>query len=100
MKYIIVAFIVILCSCTHKDWCQEIMGHNHAMPDDDYWRKVTGYDSVQIYPTDNGIKINFCYSNKWEFEKFKKPDTIFIHDTIYTSKHYGNVQTLNIGGND
>lgn len=28
-----------------------------------------------------------------------KVDTILVHDTIYKSKYYGNVETVNIGGN-
>jgi hypothetical protein len=83
-----------------------------AMPDN--FRKVTGYDSIQLVfggrskyneakkdydVTWDSLYANFCYPNKWEFEKFKK-DTVFIQDTtwVYTSKNYGNVNNVHIGG--
>lgn len=65
-----------------------------SMPD--YYRKVTGYDSIQLVyggrgrynykkqtfdVTRDSLFANFCYPNKWQFNKFKT-DTIFIHDTL------------------
>lgn len=69
---------------------------NTHSPMPEYFRKVTGYDSIQLVyggratynenkhrydVTWDSLFANFCYPNKWEFEKFKK-DTIFIHDTL------------------
>ena len=41
---------------------------------DPFFKKVTGYDSVQLVCDYNGdsLWLNFCYPNKWEFDKFKK----------------------------
>ena len=54
-------------------------------PLDAYWRRITGYDSVQVYYglSDKGyadkVTVNFCYPNEWDREKFKI-DTVSIHD--------------------
>lgn len=92
MKQLTIAFILILfigcndCHETHYRYkYQPVDNKKIAMPDE-YWRKLTGYDSIQLISFGKDtLYANFCYPNEWEFYKFKK-DTVFIHDTIYTSK--------------
>lgn len=64
---------------------------------DSFWMKITGYDSIQITERHRNfedmdevtLEVNFCYPNKWQFEKWNKyvppiHDTIFIHDRAKT----------------
>ncbi len=55
------------------------------MPDGDFWREVTGFDSIQLVIRQGKLEANFCYRNKWEFTKWHT-DTIRIHDTIIKRK--------------
>ena len=104
----------VFVSCKQKDWFPDtkeklILIDNLRIPMPDYYKRVTGFDSIQLVMGGRGkyneakqdydvtwdsLYANFCYPNKWEFDKFKK-DTVFIHDTVYTSKNYGNIGTLN-----
>jgi len=87
MKNILAVLFILffgLISCKQKNWYPESI--NEMVPMKEFWRPITGFDSIQLLRIgdyDNGkIMVNFCYPNKWEFEKFRK-DTVFIHDTIY-----------------
>lgn len=46
---------------------------------DDFYRKVTGYDSVQLIYFLGKWEANFCYPNKyqWNYKKFRAFDTMF-----------------------
>lgn len=37
----------------------------------DFYKRITGYDSVQLINFQGQLEVNFCYPNKWEFEKWK-----------------------------
>ena len=104
VSLVICLLLAILSGCTHKNMFN---GRKIAMPD--YYRKITGFDSIQLVfggratyneakqdydVTWDSLYAHFYCPNKWESEKFKK-DTVFIHDTIYTHRNYGNVKTLN-----
>lgn len=113
MKKLLIITVITLFACGNKkdtpvppDHIQVIVD-KVALPE--YWRTVTGYDSIQIVPTmdDTGrfsrLEVNFCYPNNWkEYLGKDKPaigheywlipkDTILIHDTIYSKvmKSYG-----------
>lgn len=107
----ILLLVAVLSGCSREKEPEILNGQTIAMPD--YYRKITGYDSIQLVfggrgnydeakqdydVTWDSLYANFCYPNKWQFEKFEK-DTVFIHDTIYTSKNYKNVRDVYIGGN-
>lgn len=102
--------ILLLCAflyeCSYKEEPAIKDNTKIAMPH--YFRKVTGYDSIQLIfggrsryneakknydVTWDSLCAEFCYPNKYQFEKFKK-DTVYIHDTIY-KKQYLSVKTLN-----
>lgn len=42
---------------------------NVAVPED--YRKIIGYDSVEIIFTGGKWWVNFCYPNEWVLNKFK-----------------------------
>lgn len=46
---------------------------------DDYQRKRTGYDSIQLLIESGKITANFCYPNVW----FMQKDTVYTNDTTY-----------------
>jgi len=91
-KYLLI-LVVVIASCKSDNPTYNRMQYVRVVVDkfpiNEFMRKITGYDSIQISPklTDTGIVLepNFCYPNEWEFEKFKK-DTVYIHDTIYKGK--------------
>lgn len=57
-----------------------------AVPD--FYRKIIGYDSLEMIYSLNKWNVNFCYPNKWEFEKFKKADSIVFHYDSIMVIHY------------
>lgn len=90
-KILILSISIFLISCKSN----YNVDRNIPMPEE--FRKLTGYDSIQVISLGKDtLYANFCYPNEWEFFKFKK-DTVYIHDTVYTSKHYKYVENLYIG---
>lgn len=70
MKYILITFI--LCSCGNPYPKEERAlkeAENVAMPE--YYRHITGYDSVEVIFFMGKWKVNFCYPNEWERNKYK-----------------------------
>jgi hypothetical protein len=57
-------------SCDFKEEWELTNGvRNVAL--DQYWRRVTGYDSIQMYEFLGKREVNFCYPNRWERLKFQ-----------------------------
>lgn len=56
------------------DWATRYRSVYETIPMDDFFRKPTGYDSIEIYGNMKGdkLEVNFCCPNQWAFEKFKK----------------------------
>lgn len=92
---IVMLVIIVLANIFgSKDRYQNIDNTRISMPS--FYRKITGYDSIQLIyggrakyntkkqtfdVTRDSLFANFCYPNKWQFNKFET-DTIFIHDTL------------------
>lgn len=54
-----------------------------AVPD--FYRKILGYDSLEMIYSLNKWNVNFCYPNEWEYGKFKKikvDSLVFQYDSI------------------
>lgn len=95
MKYLL--YFIILCvsslSCRDAYTKEEIgvlyEGQKIAMPE--YHRHITGYDSVQVIIHNGKWEANFCYPNKWEFNKFKLDTAAYIK----INNHQGDIITDN-----
>lgn len=50
---------------------------------DNYWREVTGYDTLQIMSNyeGTGLYYNFCYPNKWR-DSILRRDAGFYLDAV------------------
>jgi hypothetical protein len=105
-KILFIALFFI--GCNQKNWYPEtdnktsmiVYTMQTHIPLDDFYRKVTGYDSIQVIIRESKLEANFCYPNKWEHGKWRK-DTVYVHDTIYKPKvtKINRVQNVYIGGN-
>lgn len=76
-----------------NDFVEKVLWLKTPMPE--YFRKVTGFDSIQLTWDDdaNRLEANFCYYNKWEFEKFKHEKFVdstvtVIDESTETIKYY------------
>jgi hypothetical protein len=76
MKYLII--ILLLAACKSKDTYKSLENIN---------------DSTIAFDRTDGGKDTLWGSGV----KKPKKDTVIVHDTIYTSKHYDHVEEVNIG---
>jgi hypothetical protein len=89
MKKLLFAMLLFI-GCNQKNWYPETDNETSMIvytmathiPLEDFYRKLTGYDSLQLIIRNGGkLGANFCFPNQWEFEKWRK-DTVYIHDTV------------------
>jgi hypothetical protein len=87
MKNILISISIFLIGCKSQIYKYKSVD-NKKIPMPEEFRKLTGYDSIQLISFGKDtLYANFCYPNEWAYFKFKK-DTVYIHDTFYTSKQY------------
>ena len=100
MKKLLILSVIFI-GCMNKGNQKVSRDTMIAMPD--FYKPITGCDSIQLVLGGRGkynelkqdfdvtwdsLYANFCYPNKWEFEKWKK-DTVYIYDTVYIGYHSG-----------
>jgi len=88
MKLLLYAIILLSMGCTQKkdnEYYMTVYSMARLIPIDSFHRTIVGYDSIQLIIRNGKLEGNFCYPNKWEFEKWRK-DTVKIHDTIYIAR--------------
>lgn len=74
MKQLSLLFLVMLCGCRDEpddDLSMRVWSMATHIPIDDYYRKVIGYDSIQLFIRDGKLEANFCYPNKWANDRDK-----------------------------
>ena len=88
MKRILsISILAFLIGCKSQTYKYKSVD-NKKIPMPEELRKLTGYDSIQLISFGKDtLYANFCYPNEWAYFKYKK-DTVYIHDTFYTSKQY------------
>lgn len=103
MKKILFISAFIFIGCTQKNWHPETDDETSMIvytmythiPLDDFYRKVTGYDSLQLIIRNGKLEGNFCFPNQWEFNKWRK-DTIYVHDTVIKTVYKNNPSIITV----
>lgn len=89
--YLAVAIVVSVFIAGYVSYLQRQHRPNYVLHEvekvavSDFYRKIIGYDSLEMIYSLNKWNVNFCYPNEWGFEKFKNKKVksiTFKYDSI------------------